>query len=108
YGSLELSYDETLYLTVTGRSDWFSTLATPGFDNKLNVFYPSVSGSFVFSELLYSDVLSFGKLRLGYAVVGQGAKPYDTQLYYTLLGPLLNGKPLGSIVNNATPNPGLI
>lgn len=108
YGSLELSYDETLYLTVTGRSDWFSTLATPGFDNKLNVFYPSVSGSFVFSELLSSNALSFGKLRLGYAIVGQATDPYNTQLYYTLLGPLLNGKPLGSIVNNATPNPSLI
>lgn len=108
YTSIEFSYDELLYLTVTGRQDWFSTLATPGFDNELGVFYPGVSGSFVFSQLLNSDALSFGKLRFGYAMVGQATDPYNTQLYYSLLGPLLNGIPLAVVKNPSTPNPNLV
>ena len=108
YASVELSYDDLLYVTVTGRQDWFSTLATPGFDNELGVFYPGVSGSFVFSQLLNSDALSFGKLRFGYAMVGQATDPFNTQLYYSLLGPLLNGIPLAIVKNASTPNPSLV
>jgi hypothetical protein len=59
YGTLELAYKDIFYLTGSGRTDWFSTLATPGKDNKLSVFYPSVSGSFVFSELWKPSFLNF-------------------------------------------------
>jgi TonB-linked SusC/RagA family outer membrane protein len=107
YGTLELSYKDILYLTGSGRSDWFSTLATPGKDNKLSVFYPSVSGSFVFSELLKSDILSFGKLRAGYAIVGQATDPYQTLLTYSFRSESLNGNPLGIISNLSIPNSSL-
>lgn len=107
YGTLELTYKDIFYLTASGRSDWFSTLATPGKDNKLSVFYPAISGSFVFSELWKPSFLSFGKLRAGYAVVGQGALPFKTQLYYNLRSETVNGSPIGNIVNPSIPNASL-
>jgi len=108
YGTLEASYKSLFYLTGTGRSDWFSTLATPGKDNKLSKFYPAVSGSFIFSELWHPTWLSNGKLRAGYAGVGQATTPFQTQLSYSLSSATLNGLPLGSIANPAVPNNSLI
>lgn len=108
YGNVEVSYKSFLYLNGSARSDWFSTLATPGKNNKLNIVYPSVSGSFIFTELTKPGFLSFGKLRAGYAVVGQAADPYQTQLSYTLNSASLNGLPIGAILNPAVPNSGLV
>ncbi|MEP6711773.1 MAG: SusC/RagA family TonB-linked outer membrane protein [Ferruginibacter sp.] len=107
YGTLEIAYNSYLYLTGSARSDWFSTLATPGTNNKLNVVYPSISGSFVFSEFVKNNWLSFGKIRAGYAVVGNATDPYQTQLSYTFNSASLNGLPLGSISNSTVPNKGL-
>lgn len=108
YGTLELAWKDYLFLTGSARSDWFSTLATPGRDNKLNIVYPSVSASFVFSEFVKPSWLSFGKLRAGYAVVGQATGPYNTQLTYGLSSVLLNNTyPLGNVSNANVPNPSL-
>ncbi len=107
YGTMELAYKDYLYLTGSVRSDWFSTLAAPGLNNKLNVVYPSLSGSFVFSELLESNSISFGKLRAGYAVVGQATDPYQTALTYNFKSESLNGAPLGQISYDYIPNSSL-
>ncbi|GHT68529.1 SusC/RagA family TonB-linked outer membrane protein [Bacteroidia bacterium] len=78
YGEFRASYLHLLYLTVTGRNDWTSTLPVAN----RSYFYPSVSGSFVFTELLpKSDILSFGKLRASWAQVGKDAAPYVTNTY---------------------------
>jgi TonB-linked SusC/RagA family outer membrane protein len=69
YGSASLGYKSFLYLDVTARSDWSSTLPKDNW----SYFYPSVSGSFIFSELLENDWLNLGKVRLGYAQVGNDA-----------------------------------
>lgn len=108
YGTLEVAVKDFLFLTGSARSDWFSTLATPGRDNKLYIVYPSVSASFVFSEFFKPGWLNFGKLRAGYAVVGGGATPYQTQLSYGLFSETLNGLPLGRVANGAVPNPALL
>ena len=97
YGSLELAYRDLLYLTGTLRTDWFSTLATPGKDNRKYQTTPGVSASFVFSELWKPDFLSFGKIRAGYSTVAQATLPYQTQLSYAFLPQTLNGLPLGTI-----------
>lgn len=98
YGTLDFSYKNYLYLAATGRNDWYSTLA-PG---KTNYFYPSVSGSFVFSELLHMTAMDMGKLRIGYANVGGEADaPYQTLLGYNNIGNL-NGYPIGNISNGGT------
>jgi len=104
YGTFDFSYKNYLYLTVTGRNDWYSTLA-PG---KTNYFYPSVSGSFVFSELLHMDWMDLGKLRVGYANVGGEAdQPYQTLLGYNNIGNL-SGHAIGNIANGGiVPNAAL-
>jgi len=78
YGELRASYKNMLYLTVTGRNDWTSTLPVAN----RSYFYPSVGGSFVFSELLSDrNILSFGKIRASWARVGKDAAPYVTNTY---------------------------
>jgi TonB-linked SusC/RagA family outer membrane protein len=108
YGTLELDYKSFLYLNGSVRNDWYSTLATPGINNALNKVYPSVNGSFVFSEFLHEDWLSFGKLRAGFAQVGQATSPYQTQLAYTFSGTPINGYPVGLISNSSVPNSSLV
>jgi TonB-linked SusC/RagA family outer membrane protein len=109
YGTLEVAYKSFLYLDGTARSDWFSTIASSASpNNKLNIVYPSISGSFVFSELWKPSWMDFGKLRVGYASVGSATNPYLTLLNYGLLPSQLNGMPLGTITNTSTPNSDLI
>ncbi|WP_419212013.1 SusC/RagA family TonB-linked outer membrane protein [Maribacter sp. X9] len=84
YFSTEFSYDNYLYLTVTGRNDWFSTLSLEGKSAPNSYFYPSVSSSFVFSDAFkMPDWISFGKIRAGYSDIGGGANdPYQLALVY--------------------------
>ena len=78
YGEVGVSYKGLVYLTATGRNDWSSTLPI---ENR-SYFYPSVSGSFVFSQLLHpNNILTFGKLRASWARVGKDANPYATNTY---------------------------
>ncbi len=69
YGLASFGYDNLIYLDVTGRFDHSSTLP----EENSTYFYPSVSSSFVFSNLVDNNWLSFGKLRLNYAEVGSSA-----------------------------------
>ncbi|MCW3465097.1 SusC/RagA family TonB-linked outer membrane protein [Chitinophaga nivalis] len=81
FASASLGYRGFAYLDATGRNEWSSTL--PAAHN--SYFFPSVSGSLIFSELgklKSSSWLSFGKLRLGWAQVGKGTVPYSTLLAY--------------------------
>ncbi|MDB5193970.1 MAG: TonB-dependent receptor plug [Segetibacter sp.] len=82
YADLNLSYRNFLFLGATARNDWSSTL--PVQNNSF--FYPSVSGSFVFTELLknrsVSNWLNYGKLRSSWAQVGNDADPYLLDSYY--------------------------
>ena len=107
YASADVSYKDYLYLTATGRNDWYSTLA-PG---KINYLYPSFSGSFVFSELWHIPGLDLGKLRLSYANVGGAAdNPYQTLQTYSIAGTLhvTNGIfPIGVAGNGQVPNSAL-
>lgn len=80
YGEFRATYKNLLYLTVTGRNDWSSTLPV---ENR-SYFYPSVSGSMVFTELLpKNNVLTFGKVRASWAQVGKDANAYATLTYLT-------------------------
>jgi len=78
YGEFGISYKDIAYITATGRNDWSSTLPL----NNRSYFYPSVSGSLVFTELLPKNtILSFGKIRGSWAQVGKDANPYSTLTY---------------------------
>lgn len=83
FGSASVGYKRLIYLDVTGRNDWSSTLPT---DNN-SYFYPSVGASFIFTELLPENgFLSFGKLRASYAMVGNDADPYQVLTNYNYGG----------------------
>lgn len=71
FASLNVDYDNFLLLRLTARRDKASSL--PKKNN--TYFYPSVSGSFLFSELIESDWLSIGKIRASWARVGATAPP---------------------------------
>jgi hypothetical protein len=79
YSSAQISYDDYLFLDATFRNDWSSTLSR---ENR-SFFYPSVSLSYVFSDMLTSmgttlpNWFSFGKLRASYAQVGNDLAPYQ-------------------------------
>ena len=73
YGQARVGYRELAFLDVTGRNDWSSTL--PPESN--SYFYPSISGSLVFSELVEVPTLSFGRVRASWAQVGNDAPPYQ-------------------------------
>ncbi len=78
YGEVGVSYKDLVYLTATGRNDWSSTLPVAN----QSYFYPSVSGSFIFSQLLpANNILSYGKLRASWARVGKDANAYATNTY---------------------------
>ncbi len=99
-GSAEISYKDYLFLNVTGRQDWFSTL-----DGK-SVLYPSASLSWIFSDTFkMPHWMTFGKLRLSLAQVGGGVdSPYQTSLSYSLLGGGYQGQPAGYISQSTVPN----
>ncbi|WP_266368430.1 SusC/RagA family TonB-linked outer membrane protein [Tellurirhabdus rosea] len=82
FGDVTVDYNNTLFLTVTGRNDWSSTFPKA----YRSFFYPSASLSFVFTELVKEgalrDVLSYGKLRASLAQVGKEAPPYSTSQAY--------------------------
>src|SRR5690606_1266435 len=81
YGDLSLNYDDFLYLNVTARNDWTSTLPV---ENR-SFFYPSVSLSFVFNDVLnLPATLSYGKLRAAYGEVGKDTDAYRTSTVYAL------------------------
>jgi TonB-linked SusC/RagA family outer membrane protein len=78
YGEFGVSYKSIAYLTLTGRNDWSSTLPLAN----RSYFYPSVSGSLVFTELIpRNKILSFGKIRGSWAQVGKDANAYATNTY---------------------------
>ena len=81
YAFLNLSYKNYLYLDVTGRNDWSSTLPK----GEWSYFFPSVAASFVFSDALHIDpsILSFGKLRAAYAQGSTDVPPYVINTIYT-------------------------
>ena len=92
FGSISLGYLDMLYLDATYRIDQSSTLPKNNWTYK----YPSISGSFLFSELVDAEWLELGKLRLNYAEVGNDA-PFASVLdTYNPIAPF-RGNPLSSV-----------
>lgn len=83
YGDLTLGYNNYLYLTLTGRNDWTSSLEM---DNR-SFFYPSASLSYIFSQhLTMPSWFTYGKFRASLAGIGKDAPPYRTSITYAPSG----------------------
>ncbi len=75
FGDLTLGWDDMIYLGLTARNDWSSTLPI---DNN-SYFYPGATLSWIFSRLIpKNDILDFGKIRLAYGKTGNDAGVYLT------------------------------
>ena len=81
YGSLQLNWNGYLFLDITARNDWSSTMSKAN----RSYFYPSVSLSGVISDMVpklggqMPEWFTFAKVRASYAEVGNDLDPY--QLY---------------------------
>ena len=86
YGLVQLSYDDCLFLDITGRNDWSSSLA-PG---HWSFFYPSVSASWVLTDTKALGLrdrmpwLTFLKLRASWANVGNDTSAFVINNYYSV------------------------
>jgi len=83
FGEVTADYNQYLFLTLSGRQDWASTL--PVQNN--HYFYPSASVAFVFSEALKmsnNPIMNSGKVRLNWSKVGSPASPYALKPIYLL------------------------
>ena len=103
FGSASVGYKHAYYLEGTIRGDKSSTLPT---SNNIYV-YPSVSGSWVFSELLNGKMrkyINYGKVRASWAQVGSDTDPYQLALNYATGKYSYAGYTIGMINNSTQPN----
>ncbi|WP_264552002.1 SusC/RagA family TonB-linked outer membrane protein [Flavobacterium sp. N2038] len=102
--SADIGYKDFLYLSLTGREDWFSTLDP----SSNSTFYPSVSSSFIYSEIIdLPEWMSYGKFRAGWGNVG-GALPDAYALALTYSAPDgqtdSQGQPILGVNGDTVPN----
>ncbi|WP_111708323.1 SusC/RagA family TonB-linked outer membrane protein [Lutibacter citreus] len=93
YASVSFGYDNTFFIDGTIRRDHSSTLP----EDHSTFYYPSIATSFVFTKFIDQDWLTFGKLRMNYAQVGNSA-PFDF-LYDTYNVNIPPGAPSTSVDN---------
>ena len=114
YGIVNLGWRDQVFLELTARNDWLSTLTYPTYitngQNNYTVFYPSANLSWVFSDTFRKDLpkwFTFGKLRASIARVGMGTSAYATSNGYGVFDQRSIYKPdkSGSVLS-ATPNLG--
>lgn len=99
YGMASLSFKDFLYLDVTGRNDWSSTLPV---DNN-SYFYPSVNLGFVLSDAVaLPGFIDFAKIRGGWAKVGSDTDPYQLNAVYGA-NTAWNGVPSFTLSNQLAP-----
>ncbi len=101
FATVNFGWKSLLFLDATVRGDQSSTLPV---QNNIYV-YPSVSGSFVFSELIDAKkAFPYGKVRVSWAMVGSDTDPYQLGLVYTKSKFTYPGYTIGYINNTTVPN----
>lgn len=88
FGSLNLELYDQVFVDLTARNDWSSTLPE---DNN-SYFYPSAAVAWQFTKNLENkNILNYGKLRFGWAQVGNDADPYKVKNTLTIGNPFNGG-----------------
>ncbi len=105
YGFARFAYDDMLFLDLTGRNDWSSTLPE---DNN-SYFYPSATLSVIASDIFeMPDWVTFAKIRAAYAEVGNDTDPYRLLSFYQNENPFDGSTPIlteSSLIPNADLKP---
>lgn len=107
YGFANFAYKDYLFLDITGRNDWSSTL--PAENN--SYFYPSFTGAFIFTKAfdkIKGKLISYGKFRASYAEVGGHTDPYNITLPYESLPFEFNGASFTTVGTSTLPNTSLL
>ncbi|WP_347049550.1 SusC/RagA family TonB-linked outer membrane protein [Flavobacterium olei] len=87
FASATFGYKNMLYLDVTGRNDWSSTLVNT---DTGSYFYPSVGVTALISEMAtMPEWINFGKIRGTYAEVGNDVSAFVTSPRSTVQGGLI-------------------
>jgi outer membrane receptor protein involved in Fe transport len=87
YAAGQIGYRDVLFVDVTGRNDWSSTLP----EGNNSYFYPSISGALIASDLVELPGVSYAKVRAGWAAVGNDASAFQ------LLDPYVASDPFGGV-----------
>ena len=91
YFTANVGWRNQVFLNVTGRNDWFSTLS----ENNNSVFYPSVNLSWVFTDSFRESMpqwFDFGKVRAGWGASSNGTSAYQNLLLYQVRNYTVNGQ----------------
>ncbi len=101
YGFANIGYKDAIFLDITGRNDWSSSLPRDNW----SFFYPSVGLTAVLSDLVtMPDFITFAKLRASWAEVGSGTRPFQTLRTASLAAGGANGF---LNISGTIPNPNL-
>ena len=106
FGSASVGWKDMLFLDLSARNDWSSTLP----EKNSSYFYPSASLSWAISELetvRESGVINFAKVRASLAQAGNDADPYRLTDVYNPLAPNFGNNPMYSVPNSQQ-NPDLV
>ncbi len=83
--AVNAAWKNQLFMDVTGRNDWSSALVYSNATGNFSYFYPSVSGSWIFTESFnLPKWFTFGKLRASWAQVGNDTRPYYINQAYSI------------------------
>ncbi|MCC9070839.1 SusC/RagA family TonB-linked outer membrane protein [Flavobacterium sp. F-65] len=100
FGSATFGYKDMLFLDVTGRNDWSSTLVNT---ENLGFFYPSVGLTAIVSQMVtLPEAISYGKVRASFAQVGNDVTPFltspkNTLSFGSVFSPVTGPRPGSSI-----------
>jgi TonB-linked SusC/RagA family outer membrane protein len=99
FGDASIGYKNFAFLNLTAREDLTSTLPY----KNAQYFYPGVSGSLVWTDAfkIKSGVIDYGKIRAGYAKVGNDAAPHNGEATFGLNAAGFQGQPLASRDNTS-------
>ncbi|MDR3059857.1 MAG: SusC/RagA family TonB-linked outer membrane protein [Prevotella sp.] len=97
-GQIGFNWKNKVYVDVTGRNDWSSSLVYSDGTGNFSYFYPSINGSAILTELIdLPDWVSFAKVRASWAQVGNDTDPYSINNAYTLRTTVLGDKYISSL-----------
>ena len=101
YGSVQFDYKYFLFLELSGRNDWSSSLPA----ETRSFFYPALSTSFVFTEVISNSwgILDYGKIRASIAQVGNDTDPHRLDLLFAVNTLAHNGQSFGQLVPTRPP-----
>lgn len=101
YATADFGWKNQVFLNLTGRNDWFSTLSP---DNN-HYFYPSATLSWVFTDTFGApEWFTFGKIRGSYASASNGTTAYQNMLTYQVRDYEINGQNVATVNATTYPN----